>query len=57
VAAVRAGQTLDEALAESERALIRATLERNRGQRQSTADELGINRVTLYKKMKKHGLM
>ena len=57
VSADLSGQTLDEVVAESERAVIVATLERNRGQRQTTADELGINRVTLYKKMKKHGLM
>ncbi|MFP4054639.1 MAG: sigma-54-dependent transcriptional regulator [Phycisphaerae bacterium] len=51
------GRTLEEVLSESERAVITQALESNRGQRQQTAEQLGINRVTLYKKMKKHGLM
>ncbi len=40
----------------AERDIILATLERNRWRRNKTAEELNINRVTLYKKMKKYGL-
>ena len=44
--------TLAEALLGPEREIILAALERNQWNRQQTADELGINRTTLYKKMK-----
>jgi DNA-binding NtrC family response regulator len=51
------GQTLEQAVAGSERRIIAAALAAHQGRRQDTADQLGINRVTLYKKMKKYGLM
>jgi DNA-binding NtrC family response regulator len=40
----------------AERDIILAALENNKWRRQKTADELNINRVTLYNKMKKYGL-
>jgi DNA-binding NtrC family response regulator len=52
-----AAMTLGEALARPEKQIIINALNRNDGNRQATAAELGINRTTLYKKMKKHGLM
>jgi transcriptional regulator of acetoin/glycerol metabolism len=39
-----------------ERAIILEMLENNRWNRNATADALGINRTTLYKKMKRLGL-
>jgi DNA-binding NtrC family response regulator len=48
--------TLSEALEEPERRIIRAALEANNWNRNITADLLGINRTTLYKKMKKLGI-
>ncbi|AMV31915.1 Transcriptional regulatory protein ZraR [Pirellula sp. SH-Sr6A] len=48
--------TLSEALEEPERRIIRAALEANHWNRNVTADLLGINRTTLYKKMKKLGI-
>lgn len=48
--------TLSEALEEPERRIIRAALEANNWNRNVTADLLGINRTTLYKKMKKLGI-
>lgn len=47
---------LAEALKEPERQIILAALEANEWNRQQTADALGINRTTLYKKMKDFGL-
>lgn len=44
---------LDEALAAAERKILRAALERNGWNRSATAAELGIDRTTLYKKMRK----
>lgn len=35
---------------------IRAALERHGGDRSATADELGIDRTTLYRKIKRHGI-
>ncbi len=57
--AVRPGQaaTLADALADSERRIILDALRANGGNRQATAKQLQINRTTLYKKMKRHGLM
>ena len=53
----RAGNiTLKEALEEPERQIIHAVLEANHWNRNATADSLGVNRTTLYKKMKKLGL-
>ncbi len=49
--------SLASALAEPERQIIRSALARNGGSRQGTADELQINRTTLYKKMKKYDLL
>ena len=48
---------LDVALAESEKQIIQAALAVNDGSRQATAKQLRIDRTTLYKKMKRHGLM
>lgn len=45
-----------QARAEPERRLILQTLEAHHGNRQETAKALGINRTTLYKKMKRYGL-
>lgn len=44
--------TLADALREPERKIITRALEANEWNRQKTADQLGINRTTLYKKMK-----
>jgi len=48
--------TLKEALEEPERQIILDVLESNNWNRNATADTLGVNRTTLYKKMKKLGL-
>ncbi len=54
---VSAGQrTLKEALAGPERQIILEVLEGNGWNRNATAESLGINRTTLYKKMKRLGL-
>ncbi len=47
---------LKVALERPERQIIERALRLNRGSRQATADALGINRTTLYKKMKKYGI-
>jgi len=49
-------KTLKEALEGPEREIIREVLESNGWNRNATADQLGINRTTLYKKMKRLGL-
>jgi len=54
--AVVAGQTLREALEGPERDIILNCLRRHGWNRNATADELDINRTTLYKKMKRLGL-
>jgi len=51
------GLTLAEALRVPEKQLILNALQSNNGNRQATAQALGINRTTLYKKMKKYQLM
>ena len=51
-----AGRTLKEALAGPERQIILEVLESNGWNRNGTAEALGINRTTLYKKMKRLGL-
>ena len=57
VSGTSAGQrTLKEALEGPERQIIREVLESNNWNRNATADQLGINRTTLYKKMKRLGL-
>ena len=48
--------SLKDGIDYAEKDIILAALERNRWQRQRTAEELNINRVTLYNKMKKYGL-
>jgi transcriptional regulator with PAS, ATPase and Fis domain len=50
------GRTLKDALEGPERQIIRDVLESNNWNRNATADQLGINRTTLYKKMKRLGL-
>jgi DNA-binding NtrC family response regulator len=50
------GRTLKQALEEPERRIILEVLESNQWNRHATADALGINRTTLYKKMKRLGL-
>ena len=51
------GTPLAKALESPEKQIILASLHAHNGNRQATADELGINRTTLYKKMKKYGLL
>jgi DNA-binding NtrC family response regulator len=51
-----AGRTLKQALESPERQIILDALESNQWNRHLTADALGINRTTLYKKMKRLGL-
>lgn len=50
------GQTLKKALEEPERQIIARALHDHRGNRNQTALQLGINRTTLYKKMKRLGV-
>jgi DNA-binding NtrC family response regulator len=47
---------LEEALREPERRILLKALKANNFNRQKTADQLGINRTTLYKKLKAHGM-
>jgi DNA-binding NtrC family response regulator len=47
---------LEEALREPERRILIKALRANDWNRQATADQLAINRTTLYKKMKQFGL-
>ena len=47
---------LKEALEEPEKRIIEVALRSNGWNRQLTAQQLGINRTTLYKKMKRYGL-
>jgi DNA-binding NtrC family response regulator len=49
-------RTLKEALEGPERQIILEVLEANGWNRNATADSLGVNRTTLYKKMKRLGL-
>ena len=49
-------RTLKQALEGPERQIILDVLESQNWNRYSTADALGINRTTLYKKMKRLGL-
>ena len=53
---VAPGNNLKTALASPEKQLILEALETHGWNRQETADALGINRTTLYKKMKKYGI-
>ena len=52
----RPGRTLKQALEAPERQIILEVLEPHHWNRNATADPLGINRTTLYKKMKRLGL-
>jgi DNA-binding NtrC family response regulator len=54
--AALSAQHLKAAMANPERAIILQMLEANHWNRNKTADALGINRTTLYKKMKRLGL-
>jgi DNA-binding NtrC family response regulator len=54
--ALGTAMSLEVALQLPERRIIEAALERNAWSRVETAKELGIDRTTLYKKMRKHGL-
>ena len=47
---------LEDALREPERRIILKALEANAWNRQKTAEDLRINRTTLYKKMKQLGI-
>lgn len=55
-AATYCPQTLREALEEPEKRILETALRANGWNRQTTAEQLGINRTTLYKKMKRFGL-
>ncbi|MBN1817273.1 MAG: hypothetical protein JW828_07910, partial [Sedimentisphaerales bacterium] len=50
------GICLKEALGQAEKRILLAALEIHHWNRQATAEALRINRTTLYKKMKHHGL-
>ena len=52
-----AATRLKEALAHPEKDLIIDALEKHNWNRNETAGALGINRTTLYKKMRKFGLL
>lgn len=54
---VDTGQTFSEAVKQFQRDLIIRALRDNMGRRNETARQLGINRITLYKKMRKFGLL
>ncbi|QYK48707.1 MAG: sigma-54-dependent Fis family transcriptional regulator [Phycisphaeraceae bacterium] len=47
---------LEDALREPEREILKRALHANGWNRQKTSEQLGINRTTLYKKMKMHGI-
>ncbi len=55
-ACITRGQTLRDALEGPERQIILEVLRMNSFSRNLTADQLGINRTTLYKKMKRLGI-
>ena len=48
--------TLEEALKEPERQILLRALKANNWNRQKTAEQLGVNRTTLYKRLKVLGL-
>lgn len=50
-------QNLRTALEEFEKQLIIDALEQNQGHRAKTAEMLGIDRKTLYTKLKKYGVL
>jgi len=51
-----AGRSLKDAMSAPERQIILDALREHDWNRQATAEALGINRTTLYKKMKRLGL-
>lgn len=53
---VSGNNSLKQALSNPERQIILQVLEANNWNRQATAEQLGINRTTLYKKMKRLGV-
>src|SRR5262249_40515025 len=55
--ALRHGPTLTESKNRAERSLIAQALERNGQNRLRAAADLGISRMTIYKKLHKYGLM
>jgi DNA-binding NtrC family response regulator len=52
--ALASSQTLEGALADTERRLLEATLERFRGNKSAAASALGIDRRTLYTKLRQY---
>jgi DNA-binding NtrC family response regulator len=56
ISSLAPGQTLREALDGPERQIILDVLQRNQWNRNLTAEKLGINRTTLYKKIKRLGI-
>lgn len=56
IASPNGKQTLKEAMEGPERQIILQVLRENNWNRSETADQLGVNRTTLYKKMKRLGL-
>ena len=54
--ASQSGQSLETMMDSVERELLIPAIRRNGGNLRKTAEELGIHRVTLYKKMEKHGI-
>jgi DNA-binding NtrC family response regulator len=54
--AVTLAQAVERAVSRIERGVIRAALNEHRGNRSATADALGINRKTLFNKMREYGL-
>lgn len=54
--ALTGAMTLQEAMREPEREILRAALDHNAWNRTRTAKQLGIDRTTLYKKMRDHRL-
>ncbi len=48
--------SLEDALRDPERRILMRALKANHWNRQRTADQLGINRTTLYKKLKAHSI-
>jgi DNA-binding NtrC family response regulator len=54
---VTRAMTLEDAMREPERQIIQQALEANAWNRQKTSEQLGINRTTLYKKMRALGML
>jgi DNA-binding NtrC family response regulator len=56
MASIATGGSLKSAMQQPERQIILEALDTNGWNRQDTARMLGINRTTLYKKMKRYGI-